>query len=148
MNDPELAEALVAWATAELTEIVGKYDHPPKRHTQGLPELGVGITRRSLADTMPGVGRAGQQEMFDLRACELVVAVTPEPAAERVDQLRGFAGRLLASLRRDRTLGARVEVTSPLVDVDYEPGEIQGDDGSELRGFTLTLSVADRIPTP
>ncbi len=145
MSDDELADGLVAWARAELDEVVAGYGHPPKRHTQGLPEVAVGIVRRSVTDTMPGVGRGGQQTMFDLRSCEMVVAVTPEPAAERVGQLRDMAGRRLVALRGDRTLGGRFQVVSPLCEVDYEPGEIQADDGSEMRGFTLNLSVADVV---
>lgn len=148
MTDGELADALLAWARSVVTEIVGAYDHLPKRHTQGWPELGVGVMRRALTDTVVGVGRAGQQQLFDARDCELVVAVKPEPQEAQTDALRDFGGRLLGSIRSDNTLGGRVEVLSPLVAVDYEPGQIVADDGSEALGLTLNLTVAERVPAP
>jgi hypothetical protein len=148
MTDGELATALVDWARGEITEIVATYDHKPKRHTQGWPEVDVFFTRRTLTTAVPGVGQAEQQTMFDLRSANVLIALKPEPVAQSIAVLRGFADRLLAALRRDRTLGGRVPICSPLADVDYDPGEIVFDDGTEAMGFTLNLSVAERIPAP
>lgn len=148
MTDDALANALLAWSTSVLTEIVGKFDHQPLRHNQGLPELGVGILRRQLSPSMEGAGPSLQQQLFDIRTCELVIAVKPEPAEQAIGTLRGFVDRLLASVRSDRTLGKRVEVVSPLVTVDYDPGEIRFADDTEARGFTLNLTVGERVSHP
>ena len=152
MTDAALADELLAWCSTVLPELVGEYDHPPPRRTKGKPDAAVDIKRRSLTRSDPRFIAPSQQQILDVRDCELLVAVKSEPAKEAIATLQGFADRLLAALRADLSLGNAGVETGPPWTIDYELGEAGGlvifADGSEGRAFALRLGVCERIPEP
>lgn len=152
MTDGALADALLAWCSGVLPELVGEYDYPPPRRTKGKPEAAVDVKRRALTRTDPRFMAPAQQQILDVRDCELLVAVKAEPAKEAIDTLRGFADRLLTALRADLSLGNAGVETGPPWEVDYSLGEAGGlvifADDSEGRAFALRLGVCERIPEP
>lgn len=152
MTDATLADRLLAWCDSVLPEIVGSYDHPPPRRTQGKPDAAVDIKRRALTRTDPRFRRPAQQEILDVRDCELLVAVKAEPAKAAIETLQGFADRLLTALKRDLSLGGAGVETGPPWEIDYSLGEAGGlvifADDTEGRAFALRLGVCERIPEP
>lgn len=152
MTDATLAESLRGWCLAVLPEIVGSYDHKAPRHTQGLPECEVDITRRALVRSDPRFIAPGQQEILDVRDCSVYVAVKSEPAKAAIATLRGFGDELLAAIRADLSLGGAGVETGPPWEIDYSLGDTGGlvifPDESEGRAFALRLGVCERIPEP
>lgn len=154
MTEDQVAEQLVAWARAELTELQEGRAWLTAQKTK-LPDVVADVEEKSVVLSDPRFPRLDiEQAALRVFDCVLafMVAIDKEaaPAGQTVDQaetklLRDFGARLEASLLSDGTLGGRVFMASPLVSFDYRLPFVQYEDGTRGRQMVTRLAVAEPV---
>lgn len=150
MDANAIAEALVEWAMDTCPDLAGSYTHDPDSKTQPLPDVAavVGAESESASDPALGLDIADfgiQQATLHSTRVSLFLMVDPGDGDEATQQLQGFVAALFASLRADRTLGARVPAAAPNAEASYEPPFVEFDDSTKGRIATFSLTVAELI---
>ena len=159
MTNEEAIDAVLAFAVAACPPLAGHtYDFVPASKPKGLPDIVAELQSEGvvLEDESFPIARLQQAA---LRVWRIVLSVmddaspadAQDPAsvdaahAASQSRLRGWAEALLEGVMADHTLGGRVQLASPFVEVAYTPPYVEYEDGTRGREMTVTLSVAEMI---
>lgn len=149
MTSQEVAEAVVAWARAEIPALKVGYPYPPGI-TDLLPDVAAVVQGIRTVDEDPENFPTQGLEQVWLKVFDIEVSImVPQDdgaEGEKVahQTLEGFAETLVGSTLSDVTLGGRLTgaFASPRMTVDlgeYEPR----DDGTRGREMPMTMAVAE-----
>lgn len=151
MTEGEIVAAVVEWAEATVEEVAGNaYPYMAAAKVKGLPDVMVTIARSYVANGDPDFALIDVQQAY-VRIREIVLSFMVGVADLEADheaadaQLRTMADRLIESLLVDHTLGHRVPLAAPNIEVDYEPAFIEYADGTRGRTITVLLSVGEPL---
>ncbi len=124
----DIAYKLEAWAASVSNPALNTYPEKPEDLGKSFPLVVCDIQRRRKVAEDSDMSQY-QNEQRDVRVWTARLTVMVEPGGQaQVDQLYDITDQLETSLTRDRTLGQRVEASSPEVDVEF-PGEVEHSSG-------------------
>lgn len=150
MNEQQVAEAVRDWARETIPDLTAGYAYLPAQKTT-LPDVAVDLREKRIV--------LGPDERFPFSALDqvslkvfelvlgfLVEAGTGDSADEDETQLlQGYGALLEAAVLDDATLGDRVPMASPFIDIVYDLPFIQYPDGVRGRQMTMNMAVGELI---
>ncbi len=151
LTETELVTRVLAWVVAAIPEVEDNaYDYLPAGKVKGLPDVAVDIVSSPIAAQDEDFALSQiQQTMLHIRnvAINFMVEASGDESSMRAGtlQLRTFVDRIVVALLNDLTLGGRVPMTSPNLQVDYEPAFTVYADGTRGREVTLLIAVAEPL---
>lgn len=159
MNEQQIALAVAAWVEETLPGLARVYPYVTAGKAE-LPDAVVDVTtKRLIPEDLENFPFAQlQQSWLRVFTLELSIMTALEPAdgasieegsadvAQReTEQLRGFGAALEAALYADTTLGERVYMASPRLEIDYAAPFVEYADGTRGRQFVASMAVAEPI---
>lgn len=155
MTNEEAIDAVLAFAVAACPELAGHtYDFVPAAKPKGLPDIVAELQSEGvvLEDESFPIARLQQAALRVWRiVLSIMVEATPadtqDPSsvdtahAAAQSQLRSFGNTLLEGVMADHTLGGRVPLASPYVEIEYTPPYVEYEDGTRGREMTFSISV-------
>lgn len=151
MTEGEVVAAVIAWAEETVEEVAGNtYAYLPAAKIKGLPDCAVEILTMRVTRNDPDFALIDLQQTWIKRRDLAVNFMVAAPAAEAdhlaaQEQLRTMVDRLVDALLADHTLGGRVPLASPVVDVDYDPAFIEYQDGTRGREVVVQIAVGEPL---
>jgi hypothetical protein len=137
-----IATELEAWAAESVTGL-SAYPQDPAELTLPLPTAACDIQRKRRSSVEPEFGEyEHEQRTLRLWTARLVIMVQPTPEWQQAQELYDIVDALEEELLRDRTLGNRVEASSPDVDVEF-PGEVEHNSGVVALAAYFTITVGE-----
>jgi hypothetical protein len=146
---PDIRNAVEAWADATVPAL-NTYDTTPEDIGQAMPIVMAQVQRDRFVESERQLPRSIQQyQQTGIRVwvVELTLLVTADPPEAAETELNDYVDLLTADLIRNRTLGGRVEVSSPFYDANY-PGEYEHPSGVVARAAVLQLTVGEQTEVP
>lgn len=150
MTEQEVVEAVVAWV-ADVIPVVATntYSYMPAGKVKGLPDVMGEITTTEVVrdDADFPLGGLQQVALLVRRLALSFMVAAPDVEADHEaaqETLRGFTDALVAGVLADHTLGARVQMCSPFLSVDYMPGFVEYA-GTVGREMVVTLAIAELL---
>jgi hypothetical protein len=145
-TEREIAEAVRDWAGSTLS-ITHRYAY--RIGLKGsMPDVVAVVQRSRYVRSDPAFPYPELQQAW-LLVFEVEVSVAVDKGdtdgdAEEVEQtLQGYGTTLRSSALADTTLGNRVTLTSPLIDIDYSAPPAEDEGGIKARMMFVNLSVAE-----
>jgi hypothetical protein len=153
MDETQAAEAVVAWA-GELLKIPEERRYSWPIDLKGeMPDVVAVVLRSRFAQSDSAFPFAQLQQAW-LFVCEIEVSVMVDKAdtdddSEDVQRaLEGYGKALREGAITDASLGGRVQMTSPLIEVEYPPPPPPDEGGIKARGMLMILRVAELHDAP
>lgn len=155
MYESEIAAAVEDWVKEVLPELAATYPHVTAAKAD-LPDGQVDLRRKAIT-----MGRGDERfpyeqlqqrllRVFDLQISFMVErgeGATPEDQLDAdlkgTEELRSFGERLEQALLGNATLGDRVQVASPICEMDYALPFVEYPDGTRGRQMMFSMSVAE-----
>lgn len=148
----ETAVAVLEWVQQLVPALEGAYDYAPAAKPQALPDVVVDVTEPQTTVDDPRFPYHQLQGQWVLvTPCQVsLMAAATDPDGQpqhqlATRQLRGWGYTLLMGVRDDQTLGGRVDVVSPFVEVRFRPAFVEYGDGTRGREATVDLAVGQLI---
>lgn len=153
MYEQEVALAVEEWINEVLPELTETYPHVTAAKAD-LPDGQVDVQSKAIT-----YGRGderfpwGQLQQRMLRVFDIQLSFMVEKGdgltadAEGTEQLRDFGKRLEQALTTQPTLGDRVQMASPICEVNYGLPFVEYPDGTRGRQMTMSMSVAELVET-
>lgn len=145
----DIRNAVEGWADATVPAL-NTYDTTPEDIGQAMPIAMAQVQRDRFAEAESQLPRSIQQyQQTGIRiwVVELTLLVTADPPDAAETELNGYVDTLTADLIRNRTLGGRVEVSSPFYDARY-PGEYEHPSGVIARAAVIQVTVGEQSEVP
>lgn len=145
MKTEDVLLAAEAWATEVVPEL-SSYPMAPKDIGKALPLVfsEPQDDRVSVADDDFPI--AYQQTLMRVWTITLRILVDPAEAWTATQTLAGYVDDLGAALRApSHNLGGRVESVLPTYTADYDPPEVQTNDGTRARQVTMTITIGEQV---
>lgn len=138
----EIAYKLEAWAASVSNPALNTYPDNPEDLGKAFPLVVCDISRRRKVSESSDMSQY-QNEQRDVRVWTARLTVMVDPGGQaQIDNLYDITDQLEASLSRDRTLGNRVEATSPEIDVEF-PGEVEHSSGVVALAAYFQVTVGE-----
>lgn len=144
MNTPtkDIAYKLEAWAASVSNPPLNTYPDNPEDLARAFPLVVCDINRRRRVEESSDMSQY-QNEQRDVRIWVARLTVMVDPGGQvQIDRLYDITDQLETSLARDRTLGQRVEATSPEVSVEF-PGEVEHSSGVVALAAYFQVTVGE-----
>lgn len=141
-----LATLLEAWAVDVTDPPMSSYPDEPEDLDEAYPIVVADIQRDRQVEGQnePGLKvQQFQQVYLRVVVVRLTLLVSPNPPWTAAQALYDYGDQLARALK-DRTLGGRVKVASPLYDADYSRGEVEHPSGSVARAATFDITVGEQ----
>lgn len=147
MTEQQVAEAVEAWVAETLDELVESYPYVTAQRGR-LPDAMVDVESKSIS-TSDSAFPFSQLQQRLLRVFNVSVNIMVEQNGGveddrlETEQLRDFGARLEVSGTTDATLGGRVFMLSPLMDINYSLPFVEYPDGTRGRQMQVALAVGE-----
>lgn len=140
----DIATLVEAWVAATLS--INTYPDNPEEVGEALPLVVGDITNKRLVKSDTALSQwSYEQPLLKLWNVRVVIMVAPDPVDPQTQTLYDFADSLEVALRKDQTLGGRVQSAAPTHDTEF-PGELTHPSGVVARGAILSLVVGELTP--
>lgn len=145
MTTEDMIGAVEAWAV-EVIPALSSFDHVPEELFASLPIVLAEVQIDSQQDAESQLpGRAQYQQTFIRSwALDLVLLVAPDPPMEATHTLYGYVDALGQALREEVVLAPNV-VASQFYAANYDPPEVQLNDGTTARQVTMRVTIGEMI---
>lgn len=145
MNTLEMIQAVEAWAV-ETAPALSSYDHPPEELATALPMVLAEVQRDAQQDANTELPGMAQYQQTFLRAwtVNLIILASPDPAWTASHALYGYVDAIADAVRVGVVLNNLV-VMSQFYDANYDPPEVEYNDGTIARQVTVTITVGETI---
>lgn len=140
----ELMQALEGWATDAIPGMQTFPDDPTSLD-KPFPLVVADAKRERVVSSEPGGFQQYEQTRLRIWSVELWLMVDPEEAWVAQQELYDYVEKLGLAMRRDKTLGGRVQFASPEYDASYEPSEVEYPDGTVARAATFRITVGEQV---
>lgn len=142
-KEAEVVEAVAEWVTALVPELETVYQFATAGKA-ALPDVVIDVERTTVERDDPRFPHFQlQQAWLDVFEVVLSFMVDNTDAAAAAALLRDVGWRVREQVRLDGTLGQRVFLTSPFVEVDYVPQFVEYADGTRGRQAVARIVVAN-----
>lgn len=145
MNTLDVIQAVEAWAVG-VVPALSSYDHPPEELASALPMVlaEVQLDNQQDANTqLPGMAQY-QQTFLRAWSIDLIVLSSPDPAWTASHALYGYVDALGGAIREGVVLEGIV-VMSQFYEANYDPPEVEYNDGTVARQVTIRITVGETI---
>ena len=150
MSTAEVAEAIVEWAKELIEDLQAGYPYPLAA-SGALPDVVATVKAiRVIPEDRENFPFAALEQtwlqIFDIEI-SIMVAQGDEEAevAEAHETLEGYADTLIGSIVADATLGDRVQMASPRIEIDLGEPFVERPDGTRGRVLFGELHVAELV---
>lgn len=146
MSTKEVAQDVEAWAAeVGVSQGLSAYPQEPANYSDAFPLAAAAIQRDVERGAAPDFSDQGYQQVrVQVIVVDVHLLVSPDDPWTSDQQLYDIVDLLKASLKRDQTLGQRVEQASRDYEVTYD-GEVQTADGTVARMATFRITLGQRV---
>ena len=148
MTSQEVAEAVVAWARATIPALKKGYGYPAAT-TGTLPDVMAVVQRPRTVPSDPEFFPFDGLEQHWLKEWQVELSIGVEQADGEAgakaahESLEGYSDALMDAALDDVTLGERVQMVSPRIEVDLAQPFHAREDGTRVREMYMDLVIAE-----
>lgn len=145
MTTEDMIAAVEAWAVGVIPDL-SSFDYVPEELFTALPIVLAEVQIDAVQDAEAQLpGRAQYQQTFIRSwAVDVVLLHNPDPPRDATLALYGYVDALGGALREEVVLAPNV-VMSQFYAANYDPPEVQLNDGTTARQVTMRVTVGEMI---